>query len=248
VLRHSHNQLVEQTKDLDATDLARQSACTEWSVAQVMSHLGSQTEIFSLIVQAGLTGGPGPSNEAFPPIWSAWNERSAEVQVRDSIEVNDRFLKGLESLDDKALKDFHVQAVGMEIDAVALCRLRLAEHAIHSWDIAVAFDPMATIIPEAVELIVDAGAEMAARVGKATEEHHVIHVQTHEPQRDLAFMTNGVRIVPWSEQKSDASLRISAEGLIRLIYGRSRETDLAHAEFTDGALSFDGLRAIFPGM
>jgi uncharacterized protein (TIGR03083 family) len=247
-LRHSHDQLVELTKALDVDALERQSACTEWSVAQVMSHLGSQAEIFFLILRAGLSGDPGPSSEAFPPIWNAWNERSAEAQVRDSSEMNEGFVKELESLDDKALEDFHVHAFNMEIDVLTLFRLRLSEHAVHSWDVAVTFLPAVAISPSAVDLIIDSAVESVVRVGKPTEQPHVIHIQTHEPQRDLALMTNGVRIVPWSEQTSDATLGISAEELIRLVYGRIRKADLTHAEFIGDAFSFGGLLAIFPGV
>ena len=43
----------------------------------------------------------------------------------------------------------------MDLDAAGLLRLRLAEHAIHSWDINVPFDRGSRVANDAVELLID---------------------------------------------------------------------------------------------
>ncbi len=247
-LRRSHDRLVQQVTDLDPAGLNGPSACSEWSVAQVLSHLGSQAEIFALLLEAGLTGTPAPNSDAFPPIWEAWNGRSPQAQARDSIAANGVFVQRMESLGDETLNNFHVGAFGMDIDAVTFCRLRLSEHAVHTWDIAVAFEPTSTIIPDAVDLIVDGVAQVAQRVGRATSRPSLVRIETREPERELALVTDGVRIEPWSDQPCNSTLTISAETLIRLIYGRLRDADLPAIELSGTALSLDELRAMFPGM
>ena len=57
-LRASQDRLAAATGSLGEEDLARRSYDPEWSVAQVLSHMGSQAEIFARILDAGLSGGP----------------------------------------------------------------------------------------------------------------------------------------------------------------------------------------------
>jgi hypothetical protein len=55
---------------------------------------------------------------------------------------------------------------GMDLDTAGLARMRLGEHAIHTWDIAVALDPAATVAPDAVSLLIDALGQLVARTAK----------------------------------------------------------------------------------
>ena len=66
-LRHSQDRLAAAVSGFGPGELAARSYCTDWSVAQVLSHLGSQGEIFSLFVEAGLDGTPPPDQSAFAP-------------------------------------------------------------------------------------------------------------------------------------------------------------------------------------
>jgi hypothetical protein len=51
-LRASHRRLTEATDPMSPARLDGPSYCTDWSVAQVLSHVGSQAEIFSLYLDA----------------------------------------------------------------------------------------------------------------------------------------------------------------------------------------------------
>ena len=75
-LRHSHDSLRALVEPLTDGQLKQRSYCTDWSIAQVLSHLGSQAEIFGLWLDTGLTGQDPPRQDAFPPIWDAWNARA----------------------------------------------------------------------------------------------------------------------------------------------------------------------------
>ena len=72
-LRHSHDRLQAGVEPLGPAQLERRSYASERSIAQVLSHLGSQAEIFGLFLDAGLTGQDPPGREEFVPIWDSWN-------------------------------------------------------------------------------------------------------------------------------------------------------------------------------
>ena len=65
---------------------------------------------------------------------------------------------------------FAVEMFGGTRDLDGLAAMRLSEHAVHTWDIAVALDPEATVSPEAVDLIVDTLPATASRAAKAGAE------------------------------------------------------------------------------
>src|SRR5215472_10127173 len=99
-LRHSHEMLQAMAGPLDARQLERRSYASQWSIAQVLSHLGSQAEIFSLILDAGLAGQDPPGQDAFPPIWASWNAKSPADQAADALQADQAVTVRLESLDD----------------------------------------------------------------------------------------------------------------------------------------------------
>src|SRR5215469_7653342 len=153
--RHSHDTLQAVAGPLDAGQLERRSYASQWSLAQVLSHLGSQAEIFSLLIDAGVAGQDPPGQDAFPPIWETWNAKSPAEQAADALRADQDVTVRLESLDDAERERLHVHAFGTDLDTTGLARLRLGEHAIHTWDIAVALDPAATVAADAVALLVD---------------------------------------------------------------------------------------------
>jgi uncharacterized protein (TIGR03083 family) len=247
-LRRSHDRVAAVAAALDAPGLRGPSYDSEWTMAQVFSHLGSQAEIFGLLLDAGLSGGDAPGQDAFPAIWDAWNARSPEDQAADSVALNEKFVSRLEGLDAALLDSFTLAAFGMQLDAPMFLGMRLSEHAVHAWDLAVALDPSATIDPVAVELLVDRLPDMAARVGKPTVEPRTLRVSTTDPERGFALVTDGVALEPWSERPADGTLELSAEELIRLVYGRLDPDHAASARLDAPGSSLDDLRVVFPGV
>ena len=104
----------------------------DWSIAQVLSHIGSQAEIFCLFLDAGLSGQDPPRPEAFGPIWETWNAKSPKEQAADALRADERVTARFESIDDEQRKRFALKLFGMDFDATGLARLRLGEHAVHT--------------------------------------------------------------------------------------------------------------------
>jgi uncharacterized protein (TIGR03083 family) len=165
-LRASHDRLARLAGGLDGTDLRRQSYDRDWSIAQVLSHLGSQAEIFGFFLDAGLTGGESPSPSVFGPIWDVWNARSPEEQAVESIAADEALLSRVESLGPAQLGSFRVSAFGRELDMAAVLAMRLSEHAVHTWDVAVALDATARISQDAVAPVHPRYGRRAAGAGR----------------------------------------------------------------------------------
>ena len=137
----AQDRLVALVTPLGPGELTRPSYDDEWTVADVLGHMGSQAEIFGSFLDAGLAGREAPGPDSFPPVWDAWNTRSPEQKASDSLAANEAFVARLEGLSDTELAGVDLNLFGMEVDAPTLARMRLSEHATHTWDIAVALDP-----------------------------------------------------------------------------------------------------------
>jgi uncharacterized protein (TIGR03083 family) len=254
-LRHSHDALRANVEPLDEDTLRQRSYCSDWSIAQVLSHLGSGAEIFSLFLEAGLAGTEPPGPDTFPPIWQAWNERGPRAQATDALAADEALVKRLESLSPAERDTIRLQLFGMDLDAAGLARLRLGEHAVHSWDVAVALDPAATLAADAVCLLLDSLGPLIARAGQPAATPQAIRVTTSSPEREFVLRTGKpVRLEPADGAAGSADddadengprLRLPAEALVRLVYGR---LDAGRTPPVDvDGVDVDDLRRTFPG-
>lgn len=244
-VRASHDRLAGIVAGLDGDGLRARSYDTEWSVADVLSHLGSGAEIFSRYIEAGVTGGDPPSPETFKPVWDSWNARSPEDQAAQSIAANEALVARVEALAPQERTAFHVTMFGrMPMDLDGALGMRLSEHAVHTWDIAVAFDPAARVAPDAVELLVDRLPMMAAFTGKKAPAPVLVAVTTVGPARAFTLDTGGVSLAPaGADDAVVASLSLPAEAFLRLVYGRLDDEDGLKAS----GVTFRELKSVFPG-
>jgi uncharacterized protein (TIGR03083 family) len=182
------------------------------------------------------------------PIWDAWNARSPEEQAADSLTYNERLAQRFEGLSDDELARMRLNLFGMQLDAAGLPRLRLAEHALHTWDIAVALDPAAQVAADAITLLVDTLGSLTSFVGKTQGKAFRLHVRTSGPEREFALRVgDAVELTNWDGGKADGVLRLPAEGFVRLIYGRLDPAHTPAVELT-GPVTLDDVRRVFPGV
>jgi uncharacterized protein (TIGR03083 family) len=244
-VRASHDRLAGIVAGLNGDGLRAQSYDTEWSVADVLSHLGSGAEIFSLSLTAGLTGSEGPTLDQFKPIWDTWNARSPEEQAEQSVAVNEALVARIEALTPEERAKFHVTMFGrMPMDLTGVLGMRLSEHAVHTWDIAVTFDPAAQVAADAVDLLIDRLAMMAGFMGKKAPAPVAVAVTTTSPDRSYTLDTGGVTLAPASaDDAPTASLTLPAEAFLRLVYGRLDDAPGA----TASGVTLAELKSVFPG-
>jgi uncharacterized protein (TIGR03083 family) len=245
-LRHSHDVLRATAEPLTEDQLRQRSYASEWSIAQVLSHLGSQSEIFGLFLDAGLTGQDPPGMEQFVPIWDIWNAKGPQAQADDALLADEVITTRFESLTDDERARLRLNAFGRELDVAGVAAMRLSEHAVHTWDVVVALAPSATIEPDAVALLIDNVGPLAGR-GKPDGKERTVCVATSDPKRHFRLETGEkISLTPADHHEEKLpKLVLPAEALIRLVYGRLDPEHTPPLEATD--VDLDELRAIFPG-
>jgi uncharacterized protein (TIGR03083 family) len=243
-LRSSHARFSAVVEPLDDAQVQGPSYDTEWTIAQVASHLGSGAEIFGLFLEAGLTGADAPSGEQFSAIWDQWNARTPSAQVSDSVSANEAFVSRIEQLSESERSAFALSMFGTELDLAGLAGMRLGEHAVHTWDIAVALDPEAAVASDAVELLVDRLGQTAARTGKSDGAGRVV-IATSDPSRTFVLELGPEVVLAPDAGSAAVDLTLPAEAFLRLVYGR---LDAEHAP--DDVADHETvvkLRRVFPG-
>ena len=246
-LRGSQTRLRVLVGSLAPDDLVTASYAHEWTVAQVLSHLGSQAEIFQLFLDAALSGRQPPGNEVFAPVWDAWNQRRPDEQARDCLEFNDAFIARIDALSDDTLRA-PITVFGMDVTVGDLARMRVSEHAVHSWDVAVVFNPAAQVAPDAVTLMIDTLTQLVAWAGKPQGRAFALRIHTSAPERDFALAVHDrVELQPFSGQAVTGSLDLPAEALLRLVYGRLDAEHAPPVELASDDVTLDDLRQVFAG-
>lgn len=245
-LRRSHERMSAIVAGLTDEQATLRSYAGEWSLAQVASHLGSQAEIFGLFLTAGLTGADAPDSDTIVPIWDRWNALPPRSQLADSVAANEHFVARLEHLEPEQQDGFALSLFGSDVDITGLTALRLGEHALHTWDIAVALDPATTLAPDVVELLIDTLPQRAAAAGLPVPAGRPVQVVTSDPVRRYALTFDpAVTLTPLEELTPDiAAARFPAEAFIRLVAGR---LDAEHTPLGVEAPDLDQLRQAFPG-
>ena len=245
VVRRSQDRFASILGTLPADQVSAPSYDDEWSIADVASHLGSQAEIFNLFLDAGLEGAEPPSHDAFLTIWDRWNAKPPADQVADSVAANENLVARIEDIPADDRGAFAVEMFGGTRDLGALTAMRLSEHAVHTWDIAVALDPEATVAPEAVGLLVDQLPGTASR-GKSVPGAAPLVVTTTDPARTYRITFEPDLSVQLVDGVAAADLTLPAEAFIRLVYGR---LDPAHtpSSVTGDTGRLADLRKAFPG-
>ncbi|HMH90452.1 MAG TPA: maleylpyruvate isomerase family mycothiol-dependent enzyme [Streptosporangiaceae bacterium] len=250
-LRGSHERLAGLVRPLTPEQIRARSFCTDWSIAQVLSHVGSGAEISLLMLPGALGDGESPGPENFQAVWDVWNAKTPDEQAADALISDERQVQALEQLTDEQLRKISLPFFGMDLDAVGLVRLRLGEHAVHTWDVAVALDPAATVSPDAVDLLIDNVPQfLAPRLGKTPADPFAVRIRTTGPDRDYLLATaDTVIMTEYPEDGTDVpvgEVAMPAEALLRLAYGR---LDPAHTPpaVTGAPADLNQLRNIFPG-
>jgi uncharacterized protein (TIGR03083 family) len=244
VLQTSVRRLRGIVERLDPSRLEAQAFPTEWTIADVLSHLGSGAVILQRRFDDAVAGSETPPEFA-QPIWDVWNAKTPEAQATDALIADQAFVDRVGSLTDEEQSRFEFSMGPMTLDFAGFVGLRLNEHALHTWDIEVTLDPHAPVAQDATRLVVDNLQMITRFTGKPIGTERNITVHTTEPQRDftITVRADAVSLEP-TEGVDEPDLEIPAEAFVRLVYGRM---DPDHTPPTRGPADLDELRRIFPG-
>jgi uncharacterized protein (TIGR03083 family) len=249
VLATSHQRLRSILADLGEQAASAQSYDDDWTIGDVASHLGSGAQIFGLFLDAGLRGTDAPGSAEFQPIWAEWNAKSPSEQVRDAIDADSAFMSQLVALSEVERATWRLEMFGRSQDLTGVLRMRLAEHTLHTWDIEVVGDPGATLLADAVPIVLSGTPDLVQRVAKPVQSPIDVEIRTTDPQRTalLSVGTEGATMtLDQTDSRAPATVIMPAEAFVRLVYGR---LDPGHtpAEVSAVGIELDLLRTALPG-
>ncbi len=249
-LTASHQRLAAAVAGLAEGDGTRQSYASEWTIAQVLSHIGSGAEINTRVIQSVVSGDPTPSRDDLTEIWGRWDAKSPEAQLSDGVASDAALLDDIASLSGEQVSGWRHTLHGEEVDLAGLLMQRLGEHALHTWDVVVAVDPAATVSADAVALLIDALAMVVSKTATLAPGSRIA-VTTTEPARTFLLEADSEAaslavVDPNSSADATASLHLPAEAFLRLTYGRLDPDHTPAGVETDG-VDLGTLRQAFPG-
>jgi uncharacterized protein (TIGR03083 family) len=247
-LADSVNHLRDLVQPLDAAQLRAPAYPSEWTIADVLSHVGSGAVIMQRRLDDALAERENDDGFA-PSVWDVWNAKSPEAKASDALDADRALMERIESVSEEARAGLQFSMGPMTFDFDGFIGMRLSEHTLHTWDIEVALDPQATLADDGTGLVVDRLEMIARFTGKPSGTVHDVTVRTSNPTRDftIALAADSVSFTPAASGASSGSpdLELPAEALVRLVYGR---LDPDHSpEVADAAL-LDELRSVFPGV
>lgn len=245
-LRAEHDVLAGLARTITDDQLAATSGAAEWTVAQVLSHLGSSAEIGRApIARAAGETVVVEDNQA---IWARWDGSAPRAQAEGFLEYNGRWLDTVEALTPEQRSSLTVDLgfLPEPVPLVTALGMRLNEVANHSWDVRVAFDPDAGVAADsaavAVDLLAGPVGFMLGFVAKPAELAAPVSVAV--PGAGLVI-DDAVTVVDHLEAPS-AKFNGPAEAFVRLVSGRLKAPHDKGVTI-EGSVTLDDLRRVFPG-
>jgi uncharacterized protein (TIGR03083 family) len=240
----SVSRLHRVVRTLGDAELETSAYPSDWSVADVLSHLGSGAEIALRRLDDSFAGRATPDDHP-SSVWDAWNAKPSAVKARDFLIQDQAFTDRLASLtpDERSAS---MDLGPRTLDIGGFVGLRLNEHGLHTWDVEVAFDRTARLSSETVALVVDNLDLIGRFTAKPTGDHRIITVLTSAPARGFVVeLTREAATFAVTDAPAVADVTLAAEAFIRLVYGR---LDPDHSDEVDGdPVALNQLRRAFPG-
>src|SRR6202522_3730090 len=103
VLRHSHERLLGLVGPLSPEQIGGPSYCRDWTIAQVLSHVGSGAEIAMMMLPGALGQAEPVDNTAFQPVWDRWNAMTPDDQAAAGLMADAQYVQMLDQLSDEDL-------------------------------------------------------------------------------------------------------------------------------------------------
>jgi uncharacterized protein (TIGR03083 family) len=244
-LRSSVDRLTALVAPLDDDAVARSAYPKEWSIADVLSHLGSAAVIFHQRIDDALAGRSTP-DELSQAVWDEWNAKAPRAKAADGLAAIDAAATQLESTSPADAARFEMPIGPLVLDWSSLVGMRLNEQVVHEWDVAVALDPTATLAADGTDVVIDNLDLIARFTAKPTGTPRTITVATADPERTFEVNVQADAVSCSPADGGSADLALPAEAFIRLVYGRL-DPDHTPAIVTIDAGALEQLRAVFPG-
>jgi uncharacterized protein (TIGR03083 family) len=248
-LRNLHDELAALVPTLTEAQLNGPSGASDWTVAQVLSHLGSGAEISLATYQAILADEPAPGSEFNQGVWDRWNAMDPRDQAAGYLEHDAKLVEAVEALTPEQRENLKLKVgyLPAPIGVATFTGMRLNEVVLHSWDVRVGIDPDATLSQESAEVLAEQfSGEMGILLGFLGKADTLAEPAVVDVNGYGLVISEGVRLSPTAEEAT-ADFAGPLEAFVRLIGGRLTPTRTPAAVSVSGNVSLDDLRRVFPG-
>jgi uncharacterized protein (TIGR03083 family) len=247
-LRAHHDRLTAWVGGLTDEQLAGPSGASEWTIAQVLSHLGSGSEIMLGPVRAAANGTEvgAADNQA---VWDRWDSASPRAQADGFVEHDARLLAVLEGLSDSQRTSLRIDMGFLPEPAplsVAL-GMRLNEIALHSWDALVGVDRDAEVDADAAAVMFDHFADGVGFLLGFVAKPERLDRPAVVAIGDHSLVVEGAASVRSGTEGATATFTGPPGAALRLIGGRLDAEHTPRGVEITGNVSLDDARAVFPG-
>ena len=247
-LRANHDRLRAVIEGLSEDQLKSQSGAESWTVADVLSHLGSGAELQRHQIVAAVGDGEGepPENQA---VWDRWNAMPPQEQASSFLVADDRLVSSYEALTGEERETITVDLgfLPAPVPVATPLAMRLSEQTLHGWDARVGLDPTAALADEAARLLLQHHSEslsfLLGFVGKAEAVSEPIRLAVDDY---TLVVDDPVRLERGAEGIT-AKYAGPLEAFVRLLAGRLDPEHTPDAAEVSGNASLADLRKVFPG-
>ena len=247
-LRDLHDELAVLVPTLTQSQLTGPSGASEWTVAQVLSHLGSGSEIAMASYRTALEGAPDPGPDFNQSVWDRWNAMSPEDQASGFLESDAALVGILEALtaDQRENLQIKLAFLPQPLGIATIAGMRLNELALHSWDVRVALDPAATLSNGSAQVLAEQLSSsmsfLLGFIGKADALVDAAIVDAH----GFGLVIDTSVSLTTTVDNATATFEGPLEALVRLIGGRLKGSTPDGVNVV-GNVSLDDLQRVFPG-
>ncbi len=247
-LRANHDRLRAVIEGLSETQLKAQSGAESWTVADVLSHLGSGAELqrHQIVAATGSDDGVPPEHQE---VWDRWNAMSPQEQATGFLAADDRLVSSYEGLTGEERSSIIVDLgfLPAPVPLATPLAMRLSEQTLHGWDARVGLDPSAVLSDEAAGLLVQHHIEsmtfLLGFVGKADAAVEPVRLAVE----DYTLVVDDPVHLERGTNDTTATYAGPLEAFVRLLAGRLGPEHTPDGTKVTGNVSLDDLRKIFPG-
>ena len=250
-LRATHDELAAVVTGLSDAQLSDRSGASEWSVAQVLSHLGSGTEIARATLRAAVAGTPVPGQDFNQDVWDRWNALSPRDQATGLLAHDNELIGALEALTADQRQTLHVELgfLPAPLPLAGYTGMRLNEAAQHSWDVRVSRDPGAAIAAKTAACLAEHFAtDLSFLLGFTAKADALAQPAVLDIHHSgFALVIADTVSITTSGPPATATFNGPLEAAVRLLAGRLATPHTPDDVEVTGNVTLDDLRRVFPG-
>ncbi|MEE8466623.1 MAG: maleylpyruvate isomerase family mycothiol-dependent enzyme [Dehalococcoidia bacterium] len=215
------------------------SACAEWQVQDVVSHLIGGAERQAESMERGRGGDSDPPAGFVPPEPAALSATNAQRDIDRRDQLAGHFLESFDASYEKLHREFdefskgswntlawHVRRGAMT--GAAYVELRIQELAIHDWDIRSAFQEDAGLDPDCVPVLLDMSPRWLGMCFRPSAQLPKPVVYRFDVGSGIYRMTvtgDSFQMDPGETPQADLSLSATGEQYLLFTYGRLTAAD-----------------------